>query len=160
MAQPDDSLAHSDGATDLVINNDRDTQSFLCNPLGARSARAFVTQSLTQHGATAPLMRDFELVVGELTSNAVEHGVGSNIIVTTDFTDPQWWAVEVAAASDDVGDHILDPTQWSIAEPDAQSGRGLGITRRLMDDVSSKIESRRLTIRCRRRVSATAQVTV
>jgi anti-sigma regulatory factor (Ser/Thr protein kinase) len=157
MAQPDDSPADGDGAADLVVNNDRDTQSFSCNPLGARSARAFVSRSLAQHGATVPLMRDFELVVGELTSNAVEHGVGSNIIVTVDFADSQWLAVEVAAASDDVGDHVLDPTLWSIAGPDAQSGRGLGITRRLMDDVSSTIESRRLTIRCCRRVSAKAQ---
>jgi anti-sigma regulatory factor (Ser/Thr protein kinase) len=157
MKPCDDSPDRNDSAAAFVVRNERYSESFSRNPSGARSARTFVCQSLSRRGATDSLIRDFELVVGELASNAVEHGVSDNISVTMDFTDSRWWVVEVAAPSDDLYGHILDPNRWSIAGPDAESGRGLGITRTLMDDISSTFESNCLTIRCRRRASATAQ---
>jgi anti-sigma regulatory factor (Ser/Thr protein kinase) len=157
MERRNDSTDRSESATPSVGNGDRDSQSFTCKPSSGRSARAFVCSSLARHGATKDLLSDFELVVGELTANAIEHGVGANILVTVDFTDSHWWVVEIAGSSNDVDDNVLDPNSWAIAEPDAKSGRGLGITRALMDDITTTIESHWLTIRCRRSVSAITQ---
>jgi anti-sigma regulatory factor (Ser/Thr protein kinase) len=51
---------------------------------------------------------------------------------------------------------MSDPAQWRIADPEATSGRGLGITRALMDDVVTNTEAHWLSIRCRQRVSPVA----
>jgi anti-sigma regulatory factor (Ser/Thr protein kinase) len=155
MEWQDDAADRSDHAPERADNGGRDIQSFTCTPSSARSARAFVCKSLRRHGATRPVVNDFKLVVSELAANAIEHGGGAEIVVTVDFTDSQWWVVEVAGESDDVEDHILDPDSWTITGPGAMSGRGLGIARVLMDDIAMTIASRWMTIRCRRRVAAT-----
>jgi anti-sigma regulatory factor (Ser/Thr protein kinase) len=134
-------------------NGGREAQSFLSVPAGARAARAFISRSLGNHGATRSVLDDFELVVGELTANAIEHGDGANLYVTVDFTDARWWDVEISGSSGEVDEGMHDPGQWRIADPEAESGRGLGITRALMDDIVTNAEAHWLSIRCRRRVA-------
>lgn len=154
MAWRDETADRAD-LTTASGNGGRDSRSFACTPCSARSARTFVCQSLMRHGAPRPLTDDFELVVSELTANAIEHGIGSDISVTVDFTDSRWWVVEIAGSCDHVDEHVLNPDGWTVAGPDARTGRGLGITRALMDDVATKIESRWLTVRCRRSAAIT-----
>lgn len=137
-------------------NGDREAQSFLSMPASARAARGFISRSLRKHGATRSVVDDFELVVGELTANAIEHGDGANLYVTVDFTDARWWEVEIAGSSSEVGEQMDDPGQWQIADPEAESGRGLGITRALMDDIVTNAEAHWLSIRCRRRIAMVA----
>ena len=130
-------------------NGGRESRLFSSVPVSARAARAFVCGSLRAHGATGRVIDDFALVVGELTANAIEHGSGADLLVTVDFTDERWWDVEVSGPSDDVEDRMHDPEQWRIADCQADSGRGLGITRALMDDIVTNAEGHWLSIRCR-----------
>jgi anti-sigma regulatory factor (Ser/Thr protein kinase) len=139
--------------TARVGNQDREAQSFINVPDSARAARAFIARTLRNHGATSSVVEDFELIVGELAANAIEHGDGPNLYVTVDFTDARWWDVEISGASGAVDEHVLDPLQWQIAGPEAESGRGLGITRALVDDIVTSAEPHWLSIRCRRRVA-------
>jgi anti-sigma regulatory factor (Ser/Thr protein kinase) len=141
----------------FVGNGDRDSQVFTNAPVSARAARTFVSASLRKHGATASVIRDFQLVVGELAANAIEHGEGENVFVSVDFTDAHWWDVEVSGASNNADQLLRNPAQWSIADPNATSGRGLGITRALMDDVVTHTEAHWLSVRCRQRVSPVAE---
>ena len=138
--------------SDRTGNGGREARFFSSVPASARAARAFVSGSLRAHGATGRVIDDFALVVGELTANAIEHGDGADLLVTVDFTDERWWAIEVSGPSDDVNDRMHDPEQWRIADREADSGRGLGITRALMDDIVTNAEAHWLSIRCRQRV--------
>jgi anti-sigma regulatory factor (Ser/Thr protein kinase) len=134
----------------------QETRSFASVPASSRAARAFVSNSLRAHGASGQVIDDFTLVVGELTANAIEHGDGADLLVSLDFTDKQWWNLEVSGPSGEVDSQLLEPDQWRIADPDADSGRGLGITRALMDDIVTKAEAHWLRIRCRQRVASAA----
>jgi anti-sigma regulatory factor (Ser/Thr protein kinase) len=139
--------------TARIDNGDWEARSFARVPTSSRAARVFVSGSLRAHGATGRVIDDFTLVVGELTANAIEHGDGADLLVTLDFTDERWWNLEVSGPSGDVDAQLHRPEGWRIADPDDDSGRGLGITRALMDDVITKSEERWLSIRCRQRVA-------
>jgi anti-sigma regulatory factor (Ser/Thr protein kinase) len=134
----------------------REARSFASVPVSSRAARGFVSRSLRAHGATDRVVDDFALVVGELTANAIEHGDGADLLVALDFTDTQWWNLEVSGPSDAVATWMDDPEQWRIADPYDDTGRGLGITRALMDDIVTKAEAHWLSITCRQRVASAA----
>jgi anti-sigma regulatory factor (Ser/Thr protein kinase) len=142
--------------TARIDNGDRQARSFASVPASSRAARVFVSGSLRAHGATGRVIDDFTLVVGELTANAIEHGDGADLLVALDFTDKQWWNLEVSGPSNDVATWMHDPDQWRMADPDAESGRGLGITRALMDDVVTNAEAHWLSVKCRQRVASSA----
>jgi anti-sigma regulatory factor (Ser/Thr protein kinase) len=131
----------------------QERRSFASVPASSRAARAFVSNSLRAHGATGQVIDDFTLVVGELTANAIEHGNGTDLLVALDFTDERWWNLEVSGSSGDIDAHLHRPEEWRMADPEDDSGRGLGITRALMDDVVTKAEAHWLSIRCRQRVA-------
>lgn len=130
---------------------DREQRTFESVPTSAHGARQFVAELLRQHGAPPTEIADCVLVVSELVSNVLEHGNGSEFAVALDVTDPQWWEVEVSSATIDISPWMLDPDTWIVAAARQISGRGLGIVRKLMDEVITDVTDGRLTVRCRRR---------
>lgn len=139
---------------------DRHEQAFAASAGSARLARVFVRDSLRSHGVAATIIGDFQLVVSELTANAIEHGNGSDVVVLVDFGDPAWWAMTVGGGVDGVDGsvrHLLDPEQWTVANSHLGSGRGLGIVRHLMDRVDVTVDNGRLRIRCLLRRRAVAE---
>ncbi|CAB4594938.1 MAG: hypothetical protein F2534_20425 [Actinobacteria bacterium] len=127
----------------------------------ARAARRLVRSVLVSQQADPDVVRDFEIVVSELVANAVEHGSGDTIVVGIDVTDGRFWEVSLGSAT--TRRRPLGTwRRWSVAGPGARSGRGLGIVRRLMDEVRVDVEPPVvgdpgsgepvwLVVRCRRR---------
>lgn len=133
---------------------DREQREFAAIPASARAARTFVSSILRAGGATAGVISDYELVVSELTANLIEHGDGSELTVTIDVADEQWWEVAVVGTTAAVGvPMMVAPATWTLAGPFEPSGRGLGIVRQLMDQVDAVSTGGHVTIRCRRRRS-------
>jgi anti-sigma regulatory factor (Ser/Thr protein kinase) len=130
---------------------DREQRTFDAEPTSAHGARQFVAELLEQHGASTESVADCVLVASELVSNVLEHSDGTPFEIALDTTDPQWWAVEVTSAAMNLSRSLLDPDTWTVAAAEQVSGRGLGIVRRLMDDVITDVTDGRLTVRCRRR---------
>jgi DNA-binding CsgD family transcriptional regulator/anti-sigma regulatory factor (Ser/Thr protein kinase) len=108
---------------------------FAASPSSVRDARAFVASVLTDARLPTEVMSTLRLVVSELVSNAVEH-CGGDVEVGLDLSDDQWLEVAVSGRSD-VPAVWADSSQWVIASPDGRSGRGLGIVRSLVDDLST-----------------------
>ncbi len=129
---------------------DREQQTFEAVPTSARAARQFVTETLRAHGAGPQLIMDYALVVSELVTNIIEHGDGSRLVIYLDVADPEWWEVEVVGGAPTAPARLLDPDTWTVAGVDDVSGRGLGIVRHLMNDISTGSESGQVSVRCRR----------
>jgi anti-sigma regulatory factor (Ser/Thr protein kinase) len=134
---------------------DREHQTFEAVPTSARAARQFVADTLRAHGASPQLITDYALVVSELTTNIIEHGDGSSLVIYLDVSDPQWWEVEVVGGATAAPSQLLDPDSWNVAGVDDTSGRGLGIVRHLMNDISTGFQAGQVSIRCRRRRTGT-----
>lgn len=126
-------------------------RSFRATPASGRAVRAFVREVLRSAHVPEQVAWDVELVVSELAANAVEHGAGDELTVEVDITRRPWLSVSVTCISD-AAPALRAWRTWAIAPPDARSGRGLGIVRRLMDDVDVEARNDRMTVRCRRRV--------
>lgn len=121
-----------------------------CDTEDVAMARRFVGERLHDAGADHTSVSVFRLAVSELGSNVVEHGTGERWSVCAYGSD-EWWSVEVEGI---VGDHagpLLRPGDWHLAEPRASSGRGLGIVRHLMDEVTVLLTEDRARVVCRRR---------
>ena len=129
---------------------DREQKTFEAVPTSARAARQFVTETLRTHGASAQLARDYALVVSELATNIIEHGDGSNLVIYLDVANRQWWEVEVVGGASAPSDQLPHPGTWTVAGADEVSGRGLGIVRHLMDDISTGSNAGQVSVRCRR----------
>jgi anti-sigma regulatory factor (Ser/Thr protein kinase) len=130
---------------------DREQKSFDAIPASARAARQFVTNAMRLHGASPKEISDYALVVSELTSNIIEHGNRSSLIVFVDVADNEWWEVEVVGGAEAPDLRLLAPDTWTVAGADEVSGRGLGIIRHLMDEITSDVTGGEISIRCRRR---------
>lgn len=128
---------------------ERKQRSFESVATSARAARQFVAEQLRGYGAPTAIIDDCVLVVSELVSNIVEHGDGSDLVVSLDVTDPDWWHIEVTGPSAAAPQLVLHPEDWSIAHTDEVSGRGLGIVRRLMDHVTTHVSRGQLVVHCR-----------
>ena len=125
-------------------------RTFGATPASVRAIRAFVRDALSGADVSDEVGADVELVVSELATNAIEHGAGDELVVEVDVTRA-WLEVAVTCVSD-AAPALRAWRTWAIAPPDARSGRGLGIVRRLMDDVHVETRDGRMTVRCRRRV--------
>ena len=104
-------------------------------------ARRFVRSSFADLSPT--LSADAELIVSELFTNAVEHGVGGSVVVelhrnATDFAI----VVESVGPSPNVG----EVSEWHVTSVDQLSGRGLGIVRSVADHVEIVRQDGRLVI--------------
>lgn len=130
---------------------DRVQQTFEAVPTSARAARRFVSETLRAYGAAPGLISDYALVVSELATNIIEHGDGSDLIIVLDVADSEWWGIEVVGRSSMTPSHVLEPASWAVADADELSGRGLGIVRHLMDEISTGATDNQISIRCRRR---------
>lgn len=131
---------------------ERVQQSFEAVPSSARSARQFAAETLRAHGANEQLVRDCALVVSELATNIIEHGDGSRFVIFLDVADPDWWGLEVVGGTAAPLDQMLQqPDTWTVASADESSGRGLGIVRHLMHEISTGSNAGHVSIRCRRR---------
>jgi anti-sigma regulatory factor (Ser/Thr protein kinase) len=129
---------------------DREQQAFDAVPASAGAARRFVTEILRLNGASDGAVADFALVVSELTTNIIEHGDGSSLIIFVDVSDPASWELEVVGGQCLAESRVLRPETWAVAGADDPSGRGLGIVRHLMDEVSAESQDDQVSIRCRK----------
>jgi anti-sigma regulatory factor (Ser/Thr protein kinase) len=87
-------------------------------------ARAFARQAVAGRLRAVPL-EDVTLVVSELVTNAVLHGLG-DVTLAVSMNDDD--AVHV-----EVGDDQPDLADATMQAPDAESGRGLLLVSRLAD---------------------------
>jgi len=120
-------------------------------PPTARTARRFVAEVLRTHGATTDEISDVTLVASELVSNIIEHGACPTLVIVLDVADPEVWQLSVVGGPYSGDSVVLKPENWSVAHPDDQSGRGLGIVRQLMDEISVDRSAGNLGVICRRR---------
>jgi len=112
----------------------------------ARSAAASATGSLS---LTADTSMDLALLVDELVANAMCHGAGEQVRL-------ELWADAgdvVVRASNEVGASSLQPVEtWRLPGADAESGRGLGIIRRLCPSIEVSNLDGWVSIECRLQV--------
>jgi anti-sigma regulatory factor (Ser/Thr protein kinase) len=113
--------------------------------------RDFVSEALHLFAAPEHVIEDMRLAASELAANGVEHGDGTGVTVAVDCDDT-WWTLQVESSA---ADHSAPtrPDRWVVAPAEAVSGRGLGIVRRLMDDVEAWSRRGTIVIVCRRRRS-------
>jgi serine/threonine-protein kinase RsbW len=113
-------------------------------------ARRAVATFLAANAVPSVVVDDLELVVSELVTNAVIHPAATDHPVR----------VSVRVGSDvqlDVAHHgsssVLPPVEmWQLAPPTERSGRGLGIVRRLCDDVHVSQDGPWAVVACGRRL--------
>ena len=134
---------------------ERERRMFDAVPSSARAARQFVTELLRSRGAPDDVIGDYSLVVSELVTNVIEHSDGFQVEIIVDVDDPEWWVLEVVGGAPVVPKQMPIPEMWTVADANEVSGRGLGIVRHLMDDVVTDVTPDRISVRCRRRRSAT-----
>ncbi|MEO6653380.1 MAG: ATP-binding protein [Ilumatobacteraceae bacterium] len=108
-------------------------------------ARRFIRERLSD--APRDMVADFEIIVSELLTNAVEHGPHGTLGVQLE-RNPS--AVSLTVDSPSPGTELADAATWSVADVDQVTGRGLGIVRRLADDVSVARNGDSLSITARR----------
>jgi anti-sigma regulatory factor (Ser/Thr protein kinase) len=135
-------------------DGDRQQATFAASASGPRRARAFTTESLQRIGAPDDIVVDLTLVASELFTNFVEHSDGRQIEVVVDATDRRWWELAVIGGIGAPPKRVPDPGTWTVAAMEQISGRGLGIVRRLVDDVALDDDGGRVRIRCRIRRDA------
>ena len=134
------------GAVDLLM------RSYPSAPPSTHAAREFVVSELRRATANERTLADFELIISELVANSVEYGNGDEIVVGVDAVTDGWYTVLISSGvTDDLPP--LDPAQWTVADAEQRSGRGLGIVKALADDLSVAVNNGRLVIVCRRRHS-------
>lgn len=102
------------------------------NPPEVSRARHGVVDLLARAGAPSTIVDDIELVVSELVSNAVVHGRPGPVHVEVAVDDE----VVVAVANQGRSEGIPAVEEWMLPGPEAVSGRGLAIVRRLTDHVA------------------------
>jgi anti-sigma regulatory factor (Ser/Thr protein kinase) len=108
-------------------------------------ARRFVRRMLAE-SADATTLADLQLIVSELFTNAVEHGVDGTVrVVIHDRPDFVGVTVQSRGPAPGVG----ETSQWHVAEPAAISGRGLGIVRELADELVVERDGDQLLVTAR-----------
>jgi len=117
-------------------------------PADVSEARHAVAEFLVGRGVSAMVVDDMELVTSELVTNAVVHGGSGSIGVEVDTEK------EIVVTVSNTGSAKLIPPihMWRTASPMAPSGRGLGIVRRLCDDVAVLEIDGTTVVVCRRRL--------
>jgi anti-sigma regulatory factor (Ser/Thr protein kinase) len=123
-------------------------QSFLREVSTPRLARFFVTAALEANGATSLAIESFQLATSELVSNVVEHGTGQYLDVEVVVGDPRCWELIVVGVLATEHSPLPRTHLWEVAGPHEASGRGLGIVRQLMDEVSTSLSGSSLAVRC------------
>ena len=120
------------------------------SPASTRQAREFVSGELRRLAAGADVVDDLDLIVSELMANSIQHGDGGDIVVRVDAPSAKWFSITV---TNGVAFSLppMDPTMWKVAATDLPSGRGLGIVRRLADEIAVTEAAGLVHVTCRRR---------
>lgn len=130
-------------------------REFVADAAQIGACRSFVGQVLTSGGAPAGMVRDFQLTASEIVSNAIEHSSTAVVGILVDVSDPKWWVVAINSTHADAEPtspfYDQRPAEWLVGSPEAASGRGLGIARRLMDDIEVRVHNGEVAVHCRRR---------
>ena len=128
----------------------RDRRAFRAAPSSVRTIRAFVRDTLRHAQAPDTVVADLELVASELAGYANVARGGHDEV---DGTQRRWWELVVSSSLDAArdGGRLRATRAWEIAAADAGSGRGLGIVRRLLDDVDVVRDRDLVVVRCRLR---------
>ena len=123
---------------------------FSSDSSSAGDARAFVSGVLLQAGVGRQATAEFELIVSELVTNAVEHGDGGDVAVRVDVSDAEWVVLTITSGIS-ARTPPLDPASWTVAKASQPSGRGLGIVKELAQAIDVVRDGDSLVITCRRR---------
>jgi hypothetical protein len=113
-----------------------------------RSARAFASDALRDLGATDDEIETFGLAVSELGSNVVMHARRSGWTVGIE-ANGDWYVMDVSGGTAEADNVIFHPERWMIADSTEPTGRGLGIVRGLMDDVTVDVWRGNVRVVCR-----------
>lgn len=114
-----------------------------------REARLFVRDAAAEvvdlEDPDSDLSGDLELVVSELVTNAIEHGLEEpvTVIVATRTNN-----VVVSVRSVRTSSGIADPSTWAGPLPTVRTGRGLAIVRSISDEVSVDADDATVTVHC------------
>jgi anti-sigma regulatory factor (Ser/Thr protein kinase) len=140
--------AGGDPALDGDPMTDRLVLRLRARPADVSQARHAVADYLSAHGVSSIVVDDMELVTSELVTNAVVHGRRGAIGVEVDAEG------EIVVTVSNLGPAQAIPPidAWRAASPLAPSGRGLGIVRRLCDDVAVLEIDDTTVVVCRRRI--------
>ena len=113
------------------------------------AARHALVEHLSRHGVSSMVVDDLELVASELITNAIVHPKPMPQAVVQVHVEV---ADLVAMTVANVGSaRAIPPVEaWLPAAPGALSGRGLGIVRRLCDDVAVEQRGELAVVSCRR----------
>jgi len=116
------------------------------NTAQVAAARRFVRRLLAD-SVPLDISSDLQLVASELFTNAVEHGASATVEVAVEST-PEFAGVSVVSVgpSGTVGP-VID---WSVADSDAANGRGLGIVRKLSDELIVERDADHFAVTARR----------
>jgi len=114
------------------------------------TARRFVSERLDGVAPNSGIVDDFRLAASELVTNAVEHGNHEPVIVEL-AVNPD--VVSLSVTSHSPYDHVAPVCDWTVADAEQITGRGLGIVRTLADDVSVSRGGGMLTITIERRLT-------
>lgn len=99
----------------------------------AGAARRFVEGELREH-VPPHALADLVLATSELVTNAIEHARTRPGVDVSVRLDAQKACVVVRS----IGDHsgLAEAELWATSAPDVPSGRGLGIVRKICDEVA------------------------
>jgi anti-sigma regulatory factor (Ser/Thr protein kinase) len=122
------------------------TWTFPATTAAIGDARDVVRSWLTTRGCAAGTVDDLELVCSELVSNAIQHADGVSSLSVT--LDDRCAGLSVRHRGDP--SDIPPPQDWGPAEPEALSGRGLGIVAALADEIRVHHHADLVTIEARR----------
>ena len=113
------------------------------------TARRFVSERLDGVAPDSGIVDDLRLAASELVTNAVEHGNSQRVIIEL-AVNPE--VVSLSVTSHSPYDHVAPVCDWTVADAEQITGRGLGIVRTLADDVSVSRGGGMLTITIERRL--------
>ena len=106
-------------------------------------ARRFVAERLVGVVTDPDVVADMRLAASELVTNAVEHGNSRPVELVLGVDTG---VVSLSVTSHSPHDSVAPVSHWAVAGPSEITGRGLGIVRALVDDVSVSRGGGRLTI--------------
>jgi len=148
-----DATGATDRGTVAVLGKDVLDLDVPVRPDAVAAVRHAVVDHLEQRAVPTAVIDDIELVISELVTNAIIH---------PQLPERSDRAVQVRVAVSDgidvvVSNHgdagtIPGVDEWAPAPAFAPSGRGLGIVRRLCDEVSVDQSGEWAVITCRRRL--------
>jgi anti-sigma regulatory factor (Ser/Thr protein kinase) len=111
------------------------------------AARRFVRSEL-EGRVPADAVTDLMLATSELVTNAFEHGAPQPVRLTV-RSDREQASITVVSGGE--GSRVPDVDDWTTAQADRISGRGLGIVREIADDIKVERSGGNVAITVHRR---------